>query len=54
MSEYPHCKTCNAMCYVEHMVDGECVRCTRKRVKRFRAEILKLKGQLKNQNRGCR
>ena len=37
--DYPNCKTCEALCHAEQMVDGECVPCTRKTVKKLRKQL---------------
>lgn len=42
MTAYPHCKTCEAMCYSEQMIEGECVPCTRKTMKKLRKQLKKL------------
>lgn len=45
MTDYPHCKTCDALCHRENMVQWECVPCTRKTIDRLKDELREVENQ---------
>ena len=37
--DHPHCKQCKAMCYADAMVQGLCVPCARRYVKKLETKL---------------